>query len=217
MCADGRRAVTASGAMLTASRSMVQVWDLDTGMCLMTLKGHRVALHPDGRRAVTGCFDGNLRVWNLDTGVCMRTLKGHTSWVYSVALYADGRRAVSSSEDKTLRVWDLDTGECLRTLEGHATSVVVYADGYCVVSEMLEMTLRVWDLDTGQLLGTWFGEGDFPNLILGGHSTSSGARLIAGCKDGSVQFFELMPPAPAMRTTLAASYSGTSFPFVMWN
>jgi WD40 repeat protein len=72
-----------------------------------------VALHADGRRAVTGSDDKTVRVWDLDTGACLRTLQGHTGSVWSVALHADGRRAVTGSDDKTVRVWDLDTGACL--------------------------------------------------------------------------------------------------------
>ena len=97
----------------------VRVWDLDTGACLRTLGGYSVALHADGRRAVTGSFP--VRVWDLDTGACLRTLWGHTSSVYSVALHADGRRAVTGSADYTVRVWDLDTGACLGAWCGAAT------------------------------------------------------------------------------------------------
>ncbi len=78
-----------------------------------------MAVLADGRRAVSGSWDGTLRLWDLETGKSLRTLEGHTDWVSAVAVLADGRRALSGSEDGTLRLWDLETGESLRTLEGH--------------------------------------------------------------------------------------------------
>jgi WD40 repeat protein len=59
----------------------VRVWDLDTGACLRTLQGHTktvwsVALHADGRRAVSGSDDNTVRVWDLDTGACLTKQAG---------------------------------------------------------------------------------------------------------------------------------------------
>ncbi|MGB8298271.1 MAG: WD40 repeat domain-containing protein, partial [Polyangia bacterium] len=165
-----------------------------------------VALHADGRRAVTGSADKTLRVWDLDTGACLRTLKGHTWSVNSVALHADGRRAVTGSDDDTVRVWDLDTGACLRTLQGHTgwvKSVVLHADGRRAVTGSADKTLRVWDLDTGACLGTWFGADTFRGVDLGKPLTHGRACIASGCDDGSVHFFELMPPGPLTRNTLA--------------
>ena len=203
--ADRRRAVTGSGD------ETVRVWDLDTSACLRTLQGHTgwvtsVALHADGRRAVTGSFDKTVRVWDLDTGACLKTLEGHTDSVMSVALHADGRRAVTGSWDHTVRVWDLATDACLRTLRGHThkvTSVALHADGRRAVTGSNDRTVRVWDLDTGACLGTWCGADAFHGGIdLGKPLTNGHVHIAVGCgKD--VLFFELMPPGPLTRTTLA--------------
>jgi WD40 repeat protein len=104
-----------------------------------------------------------VRVWNLDTGACLRTLHGHTGEVNSVALHADGRRAVTGSWDHTVRVWDLDTGACL---------------------------------------GTWFGADTFRGVDMGKPMTNGRVRVAVGCGN-DVLFFELVPPGPLTRTTLA--------------
>jgi WD40 repeat protein len=104
-----------------------------------------------------------VRVWDLDTGACLTTLEGHSAWVTSVALHADGRRAVTGSWDKTVRVWDLDTGACL---------------------------------------GTWCGADTFRCVDLGNPLTHGRVHIAAGCEN-DVLFFELMPPGPLTRTTLA--------------
>ena len=39
----------------------------------------RVAVTPDGKRAVSASSDHTLKVWDLDAGRVLRTLKGHSS------------------------------------------------------------------------------------------------------------------------------------------
>jgi WD40 repeat protein len=63
--------------------------------------------------------------------------------------------------------------------------------------------LRVWDLDTGACLGTWFGGSAFGAPASARQLANGRACIVAGCHDGSVHFFELMPPGPLTRTTLA--------------
>ena len=94
---------------------------------------------------------------------CLRVLEGHTDAVESVALHADGRRAVSGSHDKMVLVWDLDAGACV---------------------------------------GAWCGVATFHGVDLGKPLTHGRVHIAAGCGN-DVLFFELMPPGPLTRTTLA--------------
>ena len=57
----------------------------------------RVAVTPDGRRAVSASDDKTLKVWELGSGRELRTLAGHTGSVNGVAVTPDGQRAVSAS------------------------------------------------------------------------------------------------------------------------
>jgi WD40 repeat protein len=164
--------------------------------CLRVLEGHTrpvwsVALHADGRRAVTGSWDKTVRVWDLDTGACLRTLHGHTDGVTSVALHVDGRRAVTGSEDKTVRVWDLDTGACLRVLEGHTDgvrSVALHADGRRAVTGGEDKTVRVWDLDTGACLRVLEGHTDGVRSVA---LHADGRRAVTGSWDKTVRVWDL--------------------------
>jgi WD40 repeat protein len=70
LSADGRRAVSAEGHS-DLYFSDLYIWDLYSGQCLGTLRGHTdsvtaVALTPDGRRVVSGSWDLTLRVWDLN-------------------------------------------------------------------------------------------------------------------------------------------------------
>jgi WD40 repeat protein len=87
-------------------------------------KGHRdyiwtIATTPDGRRAVSGAGDHDVKVWNLETGVEIATLRGHTDVVCDVEIAGNGQTAVSASSDHTLIVWDLERATRRHTLTGH--------------------------------------------------------------------------------------------------
>jgi WD40 repeat protein len=60
----------------------------------------------------------------------------------------------------------------------------------------------MWDLETGACLSMWLGGSTFQKLDLGLPLANGRTRIVAGCNDGSVHFFELMPPGPLTRTTL---------------
>ena len=94
----------------------LKVWDLKSGRKLCTLTGHsdivlRVAVTPDGRRAVSASQDRTLKVWDLESGRELYTLTGHYDWINGMAVTPDGRRVVSASKDNTLKVWDLESGQ----------------------------------------------------------------------------------------------------------
>src|SRR5262249_7555487 len=76
---------------------------------------HRVALSPDGRRALTGAGKGDqkLRLFDVQTGEKLLELTGHTDarGPLCVAFRSDGR-AVSCGRD-AIRVWDLKEGKPL--------------------------------------------------------------------------------------------------------
>ena len=185
--------------------------------CLRVLDGHTswvtsVALHADGRRAVTVSRDRTVRVWDLDTGACLRMLEGHTDGVYSVALHADGLRAVTGSEDFTVRVWDLDTGACLgvwptgasldldRRLD-RARIVVGCADGSVHFLELMppgpltRTTLATWS-PTHPLVATVFDS----NAVTLHHWHSASAHL---------EEIARLAPTAAHITSLRFSLDGT--------
>ncbi|KZP18962.1 WD40 repeat-like protein [Athelia psychrophila] len=178
----------------------VRVWDVVTGACLSTLKGHSntvksVAFSPDSTKIVSGSDDKTVCVWDVVTGACLSTLEGHSSSVRSVAFSPDSTKIVSGSDDKTVRMWDMVTGACLSTLEGHSSSVTAVAfspDSTKIVSGSDDKTVRVWDVVTGACLST-----------LEGHSSSvrsvafspDSTKIVSGSDDKTVRVWDVVTGA----------------------
>jgi WD40 repeat protein len=74
-----------------------------------------LAFSPDGRRAVTGHFDGTARIWDIRSGES-RPLAGHQGPVIWVAFSPDGKQVLTASQDGTVRLWPDDLPEDPREL-----------------------------------------------------------------------------------------------------
>jgi WD40 repeat protein len=100
----------------------LKLWDIGTGDCLRTFKGHTsdvlsVCFSPNGRQALSGSGDKTLKLWDIGTGDCLRTFEGHTGYVWSVCFSPDGRLALSGSNDWTVKLWEVSTGICIYTFK----------------------------------------------------------------------------------------------------
>ena len=67
--------------MLTASLyRTVWLWDVESGECLCTMKGHEGQVwsdlfSPDGAQALTASDNCTARPWDAESGECFRTLQ----------------------------------------------------------------------------------------------------------------------------------------------
>lgn len=73
--------VTPDGAtaVSVAADGCAMVWDVQSGSCRHTLKGHTTALHwaslaSDGRTLLTVAGDRSIKAWDIETGTCGTTL-----------------------------------------------------------------------------------------------------------------------------------------------
>ncbi|KAI0792093.1 cell division control protein 4 [Abortiporus biennis] len=108
------RCLAAKGRTLVSGSydNTLRVWDLVTGHCAFTLRGHTdrvyaVALDHKKHLVCSSSMDGTIIGWNVLTGEQLYTLNGHTSLVGILALSPS--HIVSGSADATIRVWDPDT------------------------------------------------------------------------------------------------------------
>jgi WD40 repeat protein len=171
----GGLAITPDGGKVLSGGALV-LWDVQSGETLRRLEGKEaacLAVSGDGKRALTGSWDGAVRLWDLETGKLRLTLQGHSSHVKSVAFSPDGRQALSGGMDNTVRLWSLENGKEIRVL-AHPTGVHCVAftpDGKRALSGSgfrqglrgavaagTDSRVRLWDLQTGEELARHEGD-----------------------------------------------------------
>ena len=86
------------------------LWDTASARSLKEFSGHQdavwsVAFSPDGKRTVSGSYDGTAHVWNLGKGREVCRFTGHKRSVHCVAFSPDGRRVASAGGDHLVRLW----------------------------------------------------------------------------------------------------------------
>jgi WD40 repeat protein/GTPase SAR1 family protein len=193
-------AVSPDGTWSAAgSDKTIKIWDLGTGTCRATLKGHTedvnsVAITPDGRQILSASDDGSVRIWDASSGRESAKLDGHANIVRSVVALRDKARALSGGLDRTLRVWDLTSGQCLKTIECGTPgddaifSTAVNPTGTWALSGHRDGRVRKWDLETGQCLATLNGHS---GMVLSVQFTPDGRFGLSGSEDKTVRVWDL--------------------------
>ncbi len=85
----------------------VKIWDLKSGKCLRTLKGHSngaLSLQLVGENKLASGADQSIIIWDLQSGQNIRALKGHLGGVWSLQLLANGHLS-SGSGDASIKIW----------------------------------------------------------------------------------------------------------------
>jgi hypothetical protein len=153
-----------------------------------TFTGHTrpvnsAALSADGRYAVSGGDDDDLRLWDVATGKTLRLLKGHTNMVWSVAFSPEGKHILSGGDDQTIRLWNVEDGKEIRRFTGHTDNVnrVTFSpDGRFVLSGSDDMTVRLWDTATGKELRRCEGH---QKGVFGVAFSQDGSKIVSGAHD----------------------------------
>ncbi|CAH8380825.1 unnamed protein product [Eruca vesicaria subsp. sativa] len=196
-----------SDMIVTSSRDKsIILWKLNKdeisyGVAQRRLTGHShfvtdVVLSSDGRFALSGSWDGELRLWELSTGVSTRRFVGHTKDVLSVALSPDNRQIVSASRDGTIKLWNT-LGECKYTIsdqgEGHKdwVSCVRFSPNTLVptiVSASWDQTVKAWNLQNCKIRKTLAGHSGYVNTVA---LSPDGTLCASGGKDGAILLWDL--------------------------
>lgn len=188
----------------------VRVWDLNTGNCMHTLRGHtstvRCLKMSDENTAISGSRDTTLRIWDIRQGVCRNVLLGHQASVRCLEIKGD--IVVSGSYDTMAKVWSISEGRCLQTLSGHFSQIYAIAfDGERIATGSLDTSVRIWNARTGEALAILQG-----HTSLVGQLQMRGDTLVTGGSDGSVRVWSLEKFCPIHRLA-AHDNSVTSLQF----
>jgi WD40 repeat protein len=111
---------------------------------------YRVAVTPDGKRAVTS--GDALRVWDIATGKEVWK-EPAVAWSWGLSLSRDGKRVLASCIDRTARVHDMDTGKEIKRFTGLNDEVWVASlspDGKWAITGAMDSAVRLWDVETGK-------------------------------------------------------------------
>jgi WD40 repeat protein len=164
---------------------------------IAVLSGHggRVAsamFSPDGRRVVTGSYDGTARIWDTATGKTITVLGGGAGVVVTRATFSpDGRRVVTASMDNVAQLWDTETGKTITLFRGHAdylVSATFSPDGRRVLTGSEDKTARIWDIETGKTVNVFDGHSD---IVVSAAFSPEGGRVVTASatrvRSGNVQ------------------------------
>lgn len=114
--AAGPRLINGNGELYEPGE--MELWDAVAGRKLLDFQGHpggisEIAVSPDGRRLVSGGYNGEIKLWDTATGVLTLSIDAHSSpdpefpnSVCCVAFSHDGRRIASGGMDRKLKIWD---------------------------------------------------------------------------------------------------------------
>lgn len=136
--------------------SVLQRKTLRAGRLLSTFDKHHdainaVAITPDGKFAISGGRDNEIRLWSLTTQKCLRVLQGHRNNVSCVAVTANRHIVFSGSWDTSVRLWASATGECLNVFDEHedyVRTLAITPDARFLVSGSSDRTIRLWEFPT---------------------------------------------------------------------
>lgn len=199
---------------LTKDRTGPEIWSIDTGEMVSSLK-------PEGRSrgalfyafsqncvllATGHQLSGTVRLWDVSSGKEHLELKGPDDWIRSVAFSPDGTHVVSGSDDRTVRVWDVTSGDCMHTLEGHTAWVhcVTYSsNGAYSASASRDGSAHIWNAATGHIYKTLRHHAAKAVLSLG--FSPSGKRITSGSADKIVYVWDV--ETESMIKTLRGSTS----------
>lgn len=154
--AGPRNAVYAGGL-----QGKLRVWQPDSSSVVTLQGGHGplpvlcVATTGDGRRVVSGSFDGSLAIWDASDLKLLAKLPAHRHQINQIAIDPAGAIVATTSLDSTVRLWDLADGHELATLpcERPSWGVAFSADGRTLATshdmgEPGTSHLQLWNVAT---------------------------------------------------------------------
>jgi len=171
--------------MITGSHDKtVRLWDLETGVVLKKMGGHRGGVHrltvsPDGQFIASGDKEGNVFIWNEKTGEWLsQRIEAHSDCVTSLDFSPDGTVLATCSHDVT-KLWNTKTWQ-QQGDEINLSGVGVGCVRYSPSGELLATAttiIEIYNLSTRKRVASFKGH---TSHNFGLAWTPDGSRLLTG-------------------------------------
>jgi WD40 repeat protein/serine/threonine protein kinase len=197
LSADGRMAL--SGSYDTT----VKLWDVASGQCLRTLRGHKkpitsACFSPDGQFIASACEDKTVKLWKFRSGRCLKTFKviGDNSNYSNYSFYPNRKNSVyispnsqnilscaSDGFNTEIELWEIQSGQCLQNFKlNHRGIGFLNIDTQPIFLVKCDYFLNNFELInaiTGELLCNFTGPPEKPlEEYIGSQYQSSNTRFI---------------------------------------
>jgi U3 small nucleolar RNA-associated protein 15 len=173
------------GVLSGSDDTSVRNWDLATGTCITTLRGHqdyvrRVLCSPSSSDLVlSGSYDHRLILWDLRTGMAVCECD-HGHPIETLLMFPSGGSAVTAGGN-VVRVWDLlhGGGRKLVSFSSHQKTVTSLAfDGNCgrLMSAGLDRQLKVYSVEDYRVIHSM----SYPAPVLSMAMSPTDSHLVVG-------------------------------------
>ncbi|KAI8597385.1 quinon protein alcohol dehydrogenase-like superfamily, partial [Dissophora ornata] len=192
---DGLLVATGGDVVVTVGQML---WDVKTGQCLRTLKGHKdilsgLAFSPSGQQLATSSEDYTIRLWDVRTGTMELVFDGgHDVGRPTVEYSPDGKVLAFCFLQEAVRLWSLDSRECRHVLDHPSQDVSGMAfspDGKLISTCGFNASVITWDATTGNSLWTFKDGQDYVFFSIS-YSPKYGQHIVCAAGDGTAKIFD---------------------------
>ncbi len=146
-----------------------------------------VSFSADGKRFVSGSWDGSARIWDVASGKVLVTIPYGALYVHAAAFSPDGRLVALGGNDKAgyVKIYNAQTGDLVRALDGHRDDVLSVAfsrDGRQLLTASYDKSARLWDVATGREVRRFLGHNWW---VWSAAFSPDESRIVTASQDGT--------------------------------
>lgn len=150
--------------MSKTSLDIIQIWDLTTSHCLLTIDTRKEEMGGAVRFQLSPCGKsflyalGNvIQLRDIDNNDCNSILRGHLDDIILAIFSSDGKYIASASSCAALKIWNSETCHCISSfqVQGSGVEMIEFSpNSTTIMSVSSESKLDIWDIATGICIAT---------------------------------------------------------------